>query len=419
MNPQLDQLVTILTKAAELGASHCYIAMRRGEGTIFFILNEAVQPIAPCTSDVFAGLHRAACALGGMDHTIPYGSSSYDLDLHGSSLPTKIERFMGLEPALCFTFGLNEPLGMLYAEYSLSSPTTLAMRQLFTSNPRTLYLAGNATTAPQIADTLLKAVYFGVDTAYGGNVLHVGKAPKPHLAHITSQPELNLQAMRPDAVSTTNVSMPVSLVKDLPSVVQAKPRMVLLHNQAGQTVSDGIQLSSLLARDYMPAEWIPILFVYLNLIPRLCQKCRVHIQIKESEYRDLQASVGAKSTTNYAIPETQTASAAIYRYMGTKNIMDQIAQDPDLVNRAANQVRPTAPDTVYVWRKGEDDNCAICNGSGYSGNVLLSGFTDLYNNTINNTATAQELLMDRFWTDVFDKLESGLIAYDDFRRIQT
>lgn len=419
MTPQTQELITILTKAAELGASHCYIAMRRGQGTIFFILNETIQPIAPCNADIFATLHLAACTLGGLDHTIPYGSATFDLPVGSNHLETRVERFMGIEPAICFTFGLNDPIGVLYAEYSLSSPVIMALRQLFTHSPRTLYIASSGEGTIHIPETILRTIYFAVDSAYGGNVLHVGKAPRPSMARITPQPEFNLDALQPEAVAQTTVSLPLTAIAHLPNLIQRQPRMLMLRNDAAQSARDGIQLSSLMARDYMPDRWLPLMFLYINQLPRLCHNCRISIQVEDAPYRDLQQRVGAKSIINYAIPETKTASSAYYKYYGSHSILDEIAKDPGMLNRSATQAAQTTTQTIQLWRRGSDNTCKACHGAGNNGTVLISGFCDLLkNNKENNTETAEELLMDRFWTDAFDKLESGLIAYDDFGLIQ-
>lgn len=419
MAPQTQELLTILTKAAELGASHCYIAMRRGQGTIFFILNETIQTIAPCNADVFATLHLAACALGGLDHTIPYGSARFTLPVHGGTLETRVERFMGIEPAICFTFGLNEPIGMLFAEYSVSSPVILAIRQLFTHSPRTLYIASSGEGAVHIPETILRTIYFAVDSTYGGNILHVGKTPRPAMTHITSQQELYLPSLQPENAPQTTISLPLTAVGEIPEVIKSNPRMMLLRNDAPQSAGDGIQLSSLMARDYMPDKWLPLMFLYINQLPRLCHNCRISIQVEDAPYRELQTKVGAKSTTNYAIPETHTASSAYYKYYGTHSILDEIAKDPGMIDRSATQAAQTHQQRVQLWRRGTDSKCRYCGGTGNNGTVLISGFCDLLkNNKENNTDTAHELLMDRFWTDAFDKLESGLIAYDDFGKIQ-
>jgi hypothetical protein len=419
MTPQTKELLTILTKAAELGASHCYVAMRRGQGTIFFILNEVIQPIAPCSADVFATLHLAACELGGLDHTIPYGSASFNLAMGSNQLETRIERFMGIEPAICFTFGLNDPIGVLYAEYSLSSPVILALRQLFTNSPRTLYVASSGEGAVHIPETILRTIYFAVDSTYGGNILHVGKAPRPAMPHITPQPELNLDALQADVISQTTITLPLTAIATLPSIIQREPRMLMIRNDSAQSARDGVQLSSLMARDYMPDKWLPLMFLYINQLPRLCHNCRISIQVEDAPYRELQQRVGAKSTTNYAIPETKTASSAYYRYYGSHSILDEIAKDPDMINRSATQATQERKQTVSLWRRGTDQHCRSCGGTGNNGTVLIAGFCDLLKvNKENNTDTAEELLLDRFWTDAFDKLESGLIAYDDFGLIQ-
>ena len=420
MQPTSQELLTILHQAAEHGASHCYITMRRGQGTIFFIINETIQPVAPCPPEVFATMHLAACTLAGLDHNTPYSAANFTLNTPKGDLETHLERFMGLEPALCFTFGINDPLGVLYAEYSLSSPVVLALRQLFTTTPRTLYLAANGEAANHLEHTLLRAIYFSVESSYGGNVLQIGEAPKPSMPHITAQPELNLDVLPAEAINTTTVSLPLSSIAALPSVVQKHPRMLMIRNEATQVARDAVQLGSLLARDYMPKDWLPLMLLFINMLPRLCQSCRIGVSVEEAPYRELQQKVGAKSITNYAIPETKTASSAYYRYYGTHSILDEIAKDPDMINRSASQAQAAAEQkrTIQLWRRGNNPTCSGCNGSGSSGSIMVAAFCDLMIDDVNNTATAQEILTDRFWTDAFDKLESGLLAYDDFGLIQ-
>ncbi len=420
MDPQPQELQAILDQAAHLGASHCYIAMRHGKGTVFFIINEVIQPIAPCTPEAFATLHLAACELAGLDHTTQFSAGVFTLTTPKGTLETRLDRFMGLEPALCFTFGINDPLGVLYAEYSLSSPVVLALRQLFTTTPRALYLAGSGEAAEHLSSTLLRAIYFAVESTYGGNVLHVGATPKPAMSQITSQPELNLNVLPAEHIAQTTISLPLSSIGSLPEVIQKQPRMLVVRNEATQVARDSVQLGSLLARDYMPKNWLPLMMLYVNLLPRLCQTCRVGILVEEAPYRELQQKVGAKSITNYAIPATKTASAAYYRYYGTHSILDEIAKDPDMINRSASEAKAAQERkrTIPLFRRGNNPTCSACQGNGTSGQMLIAGFCDVMIDQTNNTSSAQEMLIDRFWTDAFDKLESGLLAYDDFTLIQ-
>lgn len=171
--------------------------------------------------------------------------------------------------------------------------------------------------------------------------------------------------------------------------------------------------------------FMPAIPLYVQAMPRLCYRCRQQITMKRSDFEWLQTKLSGTVTVDYTTldkPKEETTAAETPQItrlndLGVNSLLDMIARDPDMVNRSEldkyrkqNEIK-----TVQVWQTPRKPTCPVCNGSGQDGFVLCSGFGEINTAALTDPEELrvdQERISSRFWVDVFDKVQNGLVGID-------
>jgi hypothetical protein len=432
MNGQ-QTLALIVERALDLGASSCYLLMRQGVGQIVFIVGNTINKVSTISPKVFADCNAVLLPYlqlpGGQQSHVQSGMMGFRSKR--GPVQVVVRSFQHIEPVLSLQFTPDPPTPVSFAQLNMSVPASLAIRQYLESGQKLMYVIGDNAASNQIVFS--QAMYGVLGLFSRTPIVYSGQPLPAMLPDIKVTDEITQETRQsllwPDTVVLSNNFTPTSgttlSYPPLPAkVIVSSPYPSTLSGTIGHTM----ETLHLFAD---PRGFLPALSLYVQAMPRLCFRCRKSLSLNVTDYEWLQKKLSGVVERNYTVIEqaapagmvaTEEPEVTPLKDLKVVNLLDMIAKDPGMVNRSADdKVRQkNAIKTVQVWQGGRQPDCPVCHGSGYDGYVLASGFAELDNTVLVNPTELKNdevQLRRRFWVDVFEKGQQGLIPIDHIAKL--
>ncbi len=426
MNGQ-QTLATVVERAVAMGASSCYLIMRQGIGLIVFTIGNQIFKVSTISPKVFADCNAVMLPylqMPGAGHA-HMQSGVMGFRARRGPMQVIVRSYQHVEPMLNLQFVPGEQPPISFTQLDLSGPASLAIRQFIATSQKLLFVASDNLMTSQLLFT--QALYGVMGLFSRLPVLYCGVPLPLYAKDIHQVPEITQGAKQapqwPHAVIIDNNFNPATAaVLSAPPTPKKLVITAATPTTLGQTLLSNIESLKLFAD---PRAYLPSIPLYIQAMPRLCYRCRQPVTLRQTDFDWLQNKLSGTVERNYTVPEPGESTerpSTIPQIthlgdVGGKSLLDMIARDPGMINRSADDKRKKQAEikTKQVWQAAHQPACPICHGMGYDGYLVAAGFAELgvddYNQ-LDKIAKDTERLTTRFWVDVFEKVDYGLIGVE-------